>query len=82
MRVCVTCTQGPGVPGGLVVKNPPANAGDTRDTGSIPRLGGSPGEGKGNPLCLGDPTDRGASRATVHGVTNVRYAEHAGICQV
>ena len=36
-----------GFPGGSVVKNPPANAGDT---GSIPGLGRSPGEGNGNPL--------------------------------
>ena len=46
----------------LVVKNPPANAGDIRDSGSIPGLGRSPGEGNGNPLwyfCLED-TDRGA----------------------
>ena len=34
----------------LVVKNPPANAGDTRDAGSIPELGTSPGRGHGNPL--------------------------------
>ena len=34
----------------LVVKNTPANAGDTRDTGLIPGLGRSPGEGYGNPL--------------------------------
>ena len=47
----------------LVVKNPPANAGDARDVGSIPGLGKSPGEGNGNPLqhsCLENPTDRGA----------------------
>ena len=51
-----------------MVKNPPANAGDT---GSISELGRSPGEGNGNPLqysCLGDPMDRGAWWATVHGV--------------
>ena len=55
----------------LVVKNPPANAGDIRDAGSIPGSGRSPGEGHGNPLqysCLENPMDRGASRATVHGV--------------
>ena len=46
----------------LVVKNPPANAGDVRDPGSIPGSGISPGEGNGNPLqysCLGNPMDRG-----------------------
>jgi len=47
---------------GLVVKNPPANAGDVRDTGFIPGWGRSPGEGNSNPLqysCLENPTDRG-----------------------
>ena len=39
-----------GFPGGTSVKNSPANAGDVRDTGSIPGLGRSPGEGNGNPL--------------------------------
>ena len=46
-----------------MVKNLPANAGDIRDTGSIPGPGGSPGEGNSNPLqysCLGNPMDRGA----------------------
>ena len=38
------------IPGGTVVKNPPANAGDARETGSIPGLGRSPGGGHGNPL--------------------------------
>ena len=37
-----------GFPGGAVVKNPPAGVGDTRDMGSIPGLGRSPGVGKGN----------------------------------
>ena len=37
-------------PGGAVVKNPPANAGDTRDVGSIPGSGRSPRKGNGNPL--------------------------------
>ena len=42
-----------GFPGGSVVKNPLANAGDSRDLGSIPGLGRSPGGGIGNPLqCL------------------------------
>ena len=55
----------------LVVKNPPAKAGGKRDLGSIPRLGRSRGEGNDNPLqysCLANPMDRGAWRATVHGV--------------
>ena len=55
-----------------MVKNPLANAGDARDVGSIPELGRSPGGGHGNPLqysCLENPRDRGAWRATVHGVT-------------
>jgi len=49
-----------GFPGGSVVKNLPANAGDK---GSIPELGRFPGEGNGNPLqysCLGNPIGRGA----------------------
>ena len=47
----------------LVVKNPPANTGDIRDTGLIPGLGRSSGEGSGNPLqysCLENPMDKGA----------------------
>ena len=57
-----------GSPGCSVVKNPPANAGDL---GLILGSGRSPGEGNGNPLqysCLGNPKDRGAWGATVHGV--------------
>ena len=57
-----------GFPGGSVVKNLPANAGDTD---SIPGSGRSPGEGNGNPLqysCLGNPIDRGAWWAMDHGV--------------
>ena len=59
-------------PGGAVVKNLPANAGDARDAGSISELGRSPGGGNGNPLqysCLENAMDRGAWQATVHGVT-------------
>ena len=46
-----------------MVKNPPADAGDKRDVGSIPRSGRSPGGGCGNPLqysCLENPMARGA----------------------
>ena len=56
-------------PGGPAVKNTPANAGDM---GSIPGLGGCPGEGHGHPLqypCLGNPVDRGAWWTTVRGVS-------------
>ena len=59
-----------GFPGGSVVKNLPANA---RDMASIPGSGISPEEGLGNPFqyfSLGNPIDRGAWWATVHGVTN------------
>ena len=52
-------------PGGSVVKNPPANAGDA---GSVPGLGRSPGEANSNPFqyfCLGNSMDRGAWLATV-----------------
>ena len=55
----------------LVIKNPLANAGDTRDVCSIPALGRSPGVGSGNTLqnsCLENSVDRGALLATVHGI--------------
>ena len=55
----------------LVVKNPPANAGDIRDADSIPGWGRTPGGGHGNPLqysCLENPMDREAWWATVHRV--------------
>ena len=55
----------------LVVKNPPANAGNIKDVGLIPGSGRSPGGGHGNPLqysCLENPMDRGAWRATVYRV--------------
>ena len=64
-----------GFPGGTKVKNPPANAGDTGHVGLIPGWGRSPGRGRGNPLhysCPENPTDRGAWRATVHGVAKSR----------
>ena len=65
-----------GFPGGAVVKNPPASAGDAGDAGLIPGSGRSPGKGDGNPLqysCLQSPTDRGAWQDTVQGVARVRY---------
>ena len=58
----------------LVVKNPPANAGELRDPGLIPGLGRSPG-GRNNPLqysWLENPMDREAWWATVHGVAKYR----------
>ena len=61
-----------GIPGGTSgKKNPPVNAGDIRDSGSIPGSRRSPGEGNGNSLqhsCLKSSMDRGAWWATVHGV--------------
>ena len=58
-----------------MVKNPLANAGDVRDTGSIPGWGRSPGGGHGIPLqysCLEKPMGGGARWATVHGVAKSR----------
>ena len=55
----------------LVIKNPPANAEDVRDTGSIPGSVRPLGGGHGNPLqysCWENPMDRGAGQAIVHGV--------------
>ena len=52
-------------PGGVAVKNLPANAGDARAGGSIPASEKSPGGGNGNPVqssCLENPTDRGPQR--------------------
>ena len=58
-----------------MVKNWPASVGDTKDLGSIPGWGRSPGVGIGNPLqysCLENPIDRRAWRAKVHGVAKSR----------
>ena len=65
-----------GFPGGSVVKNPPASAGDL---GSPPGSGRSPGGGNGNPLqhFLGDLMDRGDRRAAVHGVAK---ESHMTLC--
>ena len=64
----IVCMWLVGFPGGSVVKNPQANAGNVD---LIPGSGRSPGEGNGSILqrsCLGNPMDRGAWRAIVHGV--------------
>ena len=56
---------------GSADKESPRNAGDTGDVGLVPGSGISPGVGNSNPLqysYLGNPMDRGAWRATVHGV--------------
>ena len=66
----------------LMVKNLPANAGDVRDSGSVPGLRRSPGGGHGNPVyysCLENPTDWGAWWAGVHSVTEsdtIEVSEH------
>ena len=69
VHMCVTYihththTHTQGFPGGIGGKEPPANAGDARDAGSIPGLGRSPGGENGNPLqysCWDNPMDRGA----------------------
>ena len=68
------CLSHQGSPGGSV-KSPPASAGDAGDVGSIPGSGRSSRERNGNPLqysCLGNPLDRGAWCATVHGVAESR----------
>ena len=66
-----------GIPGGTVVKkkNLSANAGDARDSGLILGWEDPAGKGNSNPLrysCLGNPMNRGAWRAIVHGVANSR----------
>ena len=70
-------------PGGSLVKNLPANAGDV---GLIPGLRRCPGGGNGNPLqysCLGSAMDRGAWRATVRGVVKESdTAEHTAQVRV
>ena len=65
-----------GFQGGAVVKNPLASAGDTRNIGSIPGSGRSPGEGNGNPLqysCLENSTDEGAGRLQSMGSQRVGH---------
>ena len=67
-EICTELAQRMGLPGGLVVKNLPAKAGEAD---SISVSGRSSGEGSGNPLqysCLENCMDRGAWQAAVHGV--------------
>ena len=62
IRYKISCKEGASL-AELVVKNPPANAGDMRNVGLIPGSGRSPAGGHGNPLqysCLENPMDRGA----------------------
>ena len=73
-------------PGGTVVKNLPASAGDTGGAGSIPGSRGSLGVGNGNPLlysCLENSMDRGLWWATVHGITQsqTRLSMHTRVCR-
>ena len=75
MSVCVYV----GLPRWLSGTESACDAGDTGDSGLIPGLGRSPGGGNGNQLqyaCLGNPIDRGAWQATVHGDVALDTAEH------
>ena len=79
---CTSLVQGVGLPGGSVGKESACNEGDL---GSIPGSGRSPGGGHGNPLqysCLENPMDRGAWRATVHGVEKnwTPLITHTSLC--
>ena len=69
----------------LEVKNPPANAGDTRDALSIPGSGRSPGVKNGNPLqcsCLENFMSRGAWRATVVGAAELDTTEQLSMTNI
>ena len=70
-------THGLGFPGGVVVKNPPAYVGDSRDAGLIRGSGSSPEGGIGNPLqysCLENSMNRGAWRATICGASKSQHS--------
>ena len=73
-RVYLLLREVQGFPGGAVIKTVPANAGDTRDVGSIPGWGKAPGKGTGNLFqysCLKNSMDRSAWQTTVHEVTRL-----------
>ena len=73
-----------GLPQWFNTKESTDKAGDAGDMGLILGLGRSPGEGNGNPLqnsCLDNPMDRGAWRATVHGVTKTERVHFTCIYQ-
>ena len=75
-RLYITTSNGEGFLNGVVVKNPPANEGETRDLGLSPESGRSLGDLHGNPpqySCLEKSMEGGTWRATIHGVTRVRY---------
>ena len=77
-------TRWRGFPGGSVVKNPPADAGDVRDSGWIPGSGRSSGGGNGNPLqysCLENSLARGAWWATVYGVAKSQTHRSNSACK-
>ena len=64
-------------------KEPTCNAGDTREAGSIPGWGRSPGVGKGKPLkysCLENPMDKGTWQAIVYGVERLNTHRHMCVC--
>ena len=70
IKIILFCAVHLGFSGGASGKEPACRL-EVRDSGSIPGSGRSPGGGHGNPLwysCLENPMDRGAWRATVHGV--------------
>ena len=79
------CVNIMGFPGGPMMKNPPSNAGDARDVGSIPGSGRSPGERNGNPLqysCLENSIYREAWQDTITGVkkSQTRLSMHVHEC--
>ena len=86
-KLLTPCSKIMGFPSGLVVKNPPANVGDSRDTGQMPRSGISLGGENGNPLqysYLENPMDRGAWWATVcrvpNNLTHDLMTRHSLVC--